>query len=198
VILSSDIDDNGTPDDDTDDIDLNIFERGVRQYHTGAEVEFIYRPYSWLKLQGYMSGGSWVYKGMTNFDVYNDETGDLLLSLEGVDRSGIHVSTAPQFSTGLGATAKVYSGLSVDGNINYRANHHEYTDLNTTEDSGVLAPFSLTDLGMTYNFQLGGQNMTFRANCYNIFDEVRENQTDAFGYYVTNGRTFNGSLKYNF
>ena len=198
VILSSDIDENGTPEDDTDDIFLNIFERGVRQYHTGAELEFKYRAFEWLKLQGYISGGSWVYKGKTRFDVYDDDSGELLLSLDGVDRSGISVSTAPQFSTGLSAIAYICEGLSADGSINYRANHNEYTDLNTTVNSDVLAPFSLTDLGMTYKFKLGGQGLTFRANVYNVFDEVRINQSDAFGYYTTNGRTYNGSLRYHF
>jgi hypothetical protein len=189
------------PEVEGDEINVNELQRGIRQYHTGAEVEFKYRPTSWVKLQGYISAGSWVYKGESSVDIYNDETGELLDSETGINREGIKVSTAPQFSTGLGATFYVVQGLSVDGTINYRSNHYEFTSVSTSAvgyDPSQLKPFSLTDLGLTYNFQVSGQDLTFRANCYNVFDEVRINQTDAFGYFTTNGRTFNGSLRYNF
>jgi len=184
-----------------DEFDANFLQRGIRQYHTGAEVDFGWKAYSWLTLKGFISAGSWVYKGESSVSVFNDETGELLYSEDGVNRDGVKVSTAPQFTTGLAMKANIIEGLSVDGAIKYGANHNEYTTESTAimgYEPRTLHPFSITDAGLTYKFNLGGQGMTFRANVYNVFDEVRINQSDRFGYFTTNGRTFNGSLRYNF
>jgi outer membrane receptor protein involved in Fe transport len=40
--------------------------------------------------------------------------------------------------------------------------------------------------------------MTFRANVFNVFDAIKIQQSDRFGFYNTNGRTFNASLRYEF
>lgn len=201
TILSGDVDDNGTPDDDSDDINLNVFQRGVRQYHSGAEVDFRYRATDWLTLNGYASAGSWIFKGTSSFAVYNDDTNALIAESDGVDRNGVKVSTAPQFTAGAGFRARVLDGLSFDGNINYGANHYLFTDTRTSRSDFTgqqLKPYSLTDLGVTYNFEVGGQRITFRGNVFNVFDEVRIQQTDAFGFFNTNGRTWNASVRYNF
>lgn len=202
TILSSDIDDNGTPDDDSDDINLNVFQRGVRQYHSGAELDFNYRATNWLTLTGYVSAGSWIFKGMSSFAVYNDDTQELVAENDGVNRNGVKVSTAPQFTSGFGFRANVIDGLSLDGNINYGANHYLFTDTRTSRSDFTgqqLKPYSLTDLGVTYRFDIAGSNdITLRANVFNVFDEIRIQQTDAFGFFNTNGRTFNASVRYNF
>jgi len=197
-ILSSGTIDPGTPDDESDDINVNIFERDVNQFHSGAELDLSYRPVTWLTLTGYISGGSWVYDGSSSFAVYNDDTNELISEGEGVDRTGIKVSTAPQFTTGFGFIANVIDGLSVDGNINYAANHYEFTDLTTTDNPDKIDPYSLTDLGLTYRFSFGDNDITFRGNVFNVFDEITIQQTDRFGYFNTNGRTWNASVKYSF
>ena len=92
-------------------------------------------------------------------------------------------------------------GLSVDGNINYRANHYEFTDEGVSigsYESSKLKPYSITDLGLTYAFDLGSNPLTFRANVYNVFDYIGLANTDRFGYFAENGTTFNASLRYNF
>ena len=66
------------------------------------------------------------------------------------------------------------------------------------ENVGTISPYSLTDLGLTYNFEFGGQRLTLNGNVYNVFDEVRIQQSDRFGFFNTNGMTFNASVKYNF
>ena len=199
TVLSGGIDDpDGTPD-SGDETEINIFERGVRQYHTGAEVDLQWRVTDWLTLTGYASGGSWVYKGETNFQIYNDETGELISEGEGVDRSGIKVSTAPQTAAGLGFRAKVVKGLSFDGNYNYYANHYVFTDLGSTlEDLEKLDAYDLVDLGVSYKFNLGGQKLVLRGNVFNVFDVQAIQQTDRFGVINTNGLTYNGSIRYEF
>jgi len=196
-----DTSDNGTPEDDSDDFEISVLQRGIRQYHTGAEFDFNWRATSWLTLNGYMSGGSWVYKGTSSNEVFNRDTQELISSGEGVDRDGVKVSTAPQFTTGLGTKVRIVKGLSADAGINYRARHYEFTDADTSAadwDREILKPYSTTDAGLTYKFNFGSNDLTFRANVYNVFDYVGIQNSDAFGYFTENGRTFNGSLKYSF
>ncbi|MEZ4875359.1 MAG: carboxypeptidase-like regulatory domain-containing protein [Flavobacteriaceae bacterium] len=191
--------DNGTPKDDSDDFDETIFQRGIRQYHTGAEFDFSWRTTNWLTLNGYMSGGSWVYKGKVSEQRYNSDTQEILSETEGVDLSGIRVTTAPQFTTGLSAKARILTGLSIDGTINYRANHYDQFEAYQNGEVAKLNNYSITDLGLTYKFNLGGSNdLTFRANVFNVFDHIGLSNADNFGYFTENGRTYNGSLRYSF
>lgn len=188
--------------DTKEEIEVSVLQRGIRQYHTGAEFDFNWRASSWLTVKGYISGGSWIFKGTSSSSIYNLDSQELISEDEGVNRQGVRVSTAPQFTTGLGAKAKIVSGLSVDGGINYRANHYEFTDAGTSVSNyepAQLQPYSITDLGLTYKFNLGGSNdLTFRANVFNVFDYIGLSNSDAFGFYTENGRTYNGSLRYSF
>jgi len=40
--------------------------------------------------------------------------------------------------------------------------------------------------------------MELRTNIYNLFNHAYLNQTDAFGVFYGNGRTFNASVTYRF
>jgi len=199
VISGFDIDDNGTPNDDSDDYELNIFDRGVRQVHKGVELDMEYRLSNVFSLTGYVSSGSWEYEGTSDVSVYDDRTGDLVSETPGTNRDGVKITNAPQFTAGFGARARVIEGLSVYGNINYYEKLYA-NDGNSVqiENVGTIRPYSLTDLGLSYNFEFGGQSLTLVGNVYNLFDEVRIQQTDNFGYINTNGITFNASIKYNF
>lgn len=195
------MDPNNTPNDDSDDIDITILQRPVRQYHTGGELDFRYKATNWLTIKGFASGGSWVYKGKSNVETYNADTSELISSEEGINRDGINVSTAPQTTFGGGARVRVLEGLTVDANVKYFANHYAYTD-EFTSASGYagdqLGEYALTDAGLTYKFNLGSNDLIFRGNVYNVFDRITIQQQDRFGYFNTNGRTFNASLKYLF
>jgi outer membrane receptor for ferric coprogen and ferric-rhodotorulic acid len=195
-------DDNGTPDDDQDDFDTTTLQRGITQYHSGAELDVRYRATDWLSLRGFVSSGSWTYKGEAVVSTYNADTNEQIGETSTVNRDGIKVSTAPQFTAGMGFDAKITTGLSIDARIKYRDNHYEFTDENTSiEDykGDQLGSYALTNAGITYRFSLGNSNrMTFRANMFNIFDKVYIQQTDRFGYYTTGGRTFNASMRYEF
>ncbi|GAA4275913.1 TonB-dependent receptor [Aquimarina mytili] len=204
VILSSgrvDLNPVQTPDDPDDDTNTNIFDRGVNQIHMGAEAEFVYNAASWMDLKGYISGGSWRFNGEISKEEYNDDTNELISSEAGLDLNGVKVDTAPQFTAGLGTKVNVIEGLSVDANINYYAQHY-LDDPDSrglqTKNVGKIKPFSLTDVGLTYNFKFDTSKLVFRANVYNVFDEVRQQSTDDFGTLFTNGVTFNGSLSYKF
>lgn len=199
TILSGDIDDNGTPGDDSDDIELNVFDRNVRQVHKGVELDMQYRACDHLTFTGYLSGGSWEFEGSSNVSVYNDETGALVSESAGTDRDGVKITNAPQFTAGFGVRAKPASGLSVWGNINFYDRLWE-NDGNSvqTENVGTLDSYSLTDVGLSYDFKLGDNKLTLVGNVYNLFDSDAIQQTDNFGYFNVNGLTYNASLKYKF
>jgi len=199
TLSNFDTDDNGTPDNDVDDFDITVLQRGITQFHTGAELDVNFRATDWLTIQGFISGGSWYYKGEAEVSVYNADTNAQIGETTNVDRDGIKVSTAPQFTTGIGFDAKLVKGLSVDARIKYNDNHYEFTDVSTsTEDfKGVqLDSYALTNAGVTYRFSFGDNNMTFRANVFNVFDKIAINQSDRYGYFITGGRTFNASMRY--
>ncbi|MBQ4819942.1 carboxypeptidase-like regulatory domain-containing protein [Aquimarina sp. MMG016] len=203
VILSTgrvDLNPVPTPDED-DDILVNVFDRGVNQIHVGAEVEFRYKATDWLDFKGYVSGGSWRFNGTTQKEQYNDDTNELVSSESNLNLSGVKVDVAPQFTSGFGVRAKVIAGLSVDGNIDYYAQQY-LDDPETrglqTRNIGTIKPYSLTDLGLTYDFKFDTQSLVFRANAYNVFDEVRAQATNDFGFIYTNGITFNASIRYKF
>jgi len=201
TLSNFDTDDNGTPDDDVDDFDITVLQRGITQFHTGAELDVYFRATDWLTINGFISGGSWYYKGEAEVSVYNADTTVQIGETTNVDRDGIKVSTAPQFTTGIGFDAKIVEGLSIDARIKYNDNHYEFTDVNTSKEDfkGVqLDSYALTNAGLTYRFNVGDNNMTFRANVFNVFDKIAINQSDRFGYFITGGRTFNASMRYEF
>ncbi|MDG1328727.1 MAG: carboxypeptidase-like regulatory domain-containing protein [Flavobacteriaceae bacterium] len=201
TLSNFDTDDNGTPDDDVDDFDITVLQRGITQFHTGAELDVYFRASDWLTINGFISGGSWYYKGEAEVSVYNADTSAQIGETTNVDRDGIKVSTAPQFTTGIGFDAKIVEGLSIDARIKYNDNHYEFTDVNTSKEDfkGVqLDSYALTNAGLTYRFNVGDNNMTFRANVFNVFDKIAINQSDRFGYFITGGRTFNASMRYEF
>ena len=187
--------------DSGDEFDITFLQRGIRQYHSGAEFDIAWKASSWLTVKSFISGGSYIYKGTSSVETYNADTQELLDRQDGVNRNGVKVSSAPQFTTGLSLRASIVEGLSVDGNINYRAGHYEFTDEFTSIADYVpaeLNPYSTTDLGLTYKFDLGSNPLTFRANVYNVFDYIGISNSDRFGYFTENGATYNASLKYSF
>ena len=201
TLSNFDTDDNGTPDDDTDDFDLTRLQRDVTQFHSGAELDVNFRATDWLTVQGFVSAGSWYYKGDAEVSVYNAETQAQIGETEKVNRDGIKVSSAPQFTTGIGFDAKLVKGLSIDARIKYNANHYEFTDVSTSKEDFLgdkLDTYALTNAGITYRFSFGDNAMTFRANMFNVFDKIAINQKDRYGYFITGGRTFNASMRYEF
>lgn len=181
---------------------VNIFDRGVRQVHRGVELELSARPANWLDLRGFVSAGSWEYKGTSNRQIYNDDTNVLISSTDGVNRDGVKVTTAPQFTAGATAKAKIIQGLSADVNFKYFDNHYtndrDFDGTPQTKNFPKLNSFELVDFGITYDFKIGENKLTFRGNVYNAFDKRGIQDTDQFGSFPITGRTFNTSLKYHF
>ncbi|WP_422106952.1 carboxypeptidase-like regulatory domain-containing protein [Winogradskyella sp.] len=186
---------------DGQEVEVSFFERGINQKHIGAELDFIFRPVTWLRINGYLSAGSWKFEGSSTSDIFNEDTGDLITSSTAENRDGVRVPGIAQTTAGLSASANIIEGLSVDGGFNYFDNiyQHEFFADIQTKDVGKLDAYILTDFGLTYTYKLGNNDsLVLRGNVFNAFDEVVLSNTDRFGFFNTDGRTYNVSLRYNF
>ncbi|WP_289044526.1 TonB-dependent receptor [uncultured Olleya sp.] len=180
----------------------------VTQVHNGVEFDFEYRPTaSSLSFRGYGSVGNWKYDGETPYTLQNTDTGDFVVTDGAVDLTDVKIGNAPQTSFGVGVRANLFEGLSVDMDYNIYTDLYEFVDVEDVAAAALaggkyesvrLPAYTLADAGLTYNFDLGSNKMTFRANVYNLFNEAYINQRDAFGYFLGVGRTYNASLRYNF
>ena len=194
---------------DTSDDEFSTYRlTDVTQVHRGVEFDFEYRPLSasW-SLRGYGSIGNWKYDGETPYTLQNDDTGEFVVTNGTADLSGVKVGNAPQTSFGLGLNIDILENLSVDGTYNLYTELYEFVDPADVAEAALaggqyesvrLPAYTLADAGLTYKFEIGGQELTFRGNVYNVFNEAYINQRDAFGYYLGIGRTWNASLRYNF
>ncbi|WP_353776909.1 carboxypeptidase-like regulatory domain-containing protein [Winogradskyella sp. 3972H.M.0a.05] len=193
------VNDNGTPNDPSDDFNSTTFQRGVNQTHVGAEFDFIYRPTNWLRVNGFISAGSWKFNGESSFDEFDDDTGELVNSATGINREGISVPGIAQSTMGLSARANIVKSLSIDGNVKYYGNNYRHDGgALQTMNVGKVDAFTLADFGLTYDFELGENTISLRGNVFNAFNEITISNSDRFGFFNTDGRTYNVSLRYSF
>ena len=192
------------------DIEVFVTNRltDVTQIHQGLEFDLEYRPdYGNLKFRAFGSIGNWKYDGETPLTVQNDETLEFIVTDATLNLTGTKVGNAPQTSFGAGLSLKLVDGLFVDADFNIFDNLFGFVDpedvaVSSQEGSTFqaerLPAYTLTDAGITYNFKLGNQKITFRGNVYNLFNQSYINQRDAFGYFLGIGRTYNASLRLDF
>ena len=177
----------------------------VTQVHQGLEFEGQYR-FTDLLFRAYASLGDWTYDGTTPVQIRNNETNQLLAE-ESLNLSGTKIGNAPQTSFGFGFKYDVTSNFSFDTDYNYYQNLYGFvnaSDVIAGAQSGEvyqaeeLPAYYLIDAGVSYKFLFGGNNLTLRANVFNVANNIYLGQRDSFGYYYGNGRTWNASLRYNF
>lgn len=196
----------GGQDDAGDDIFYNF--NDVTQIHTGIEFDFQYKPMAanGLAFNVFGSIGDWKYKDTTPYRRFDGETNQLEESGE-VNLSDVKVGEAPQTSFGLGLDWDATDRLTLYSSFNYFDDFYGFVDVEDVIQAGVdgevyeaeeLNSYGLLDLGLSYDFTLGGKNVLFRANVYNLLDKDYVNQKDAYGYFKGNGTTWNASFQYRF
>ena len=189
------------------EVDVNTFRRGVRQQHKGVELDVNYKITNTINIGGYAAVGNWVYKSIDRIDSYSDDSGDLISSVDSgsllTSVDGVHVTTAPQTAVGLSLDAELAKVLRIDANWNFYERHYQNdidfssSDIETI-DTGVLPSYSLLDVGIEYGFTFAKNKLTVRANGFNLLDVIELQNTDVYGYFTTNGFTWNASLRYDF
>jgi len=205
------------------EVDINREQTDVTQLHQGVELTARWRAAQGLIIGAYTSIGDWVYSGstpyrtrdfrdntyFTNAEIgdYTDQNGDPLPAnfFDGnVNLDGVEISNAPQFSMGLNADYDFANGFEVGLDINHFGNLYEFNDVadvvaeGSSYETSKLDAYTLFDMTAAYTFDFGTNKMELRTNIYNLFNHAYLNQTDAFGVFYGNGRTFNASVTYRF
>ncbi|MEL7020350.1 MAG: TonB-dependent receptor, partial [Bacteroidota bacterium] len=156
TLISVNDNDNGTPDDESDDFEQRTVERGIGQLHRGIEVDVQYRVDK-LRLRGYTSIGDWTFSDIERTTVFNDDTGVQVSDSQGDDIAGVYVPEAPQFSMGVGAKYEILEGLNIDVDFNFydnlwRRDNFNSSDVVLRQDIGKLPSYGLLDASLSYNF----------------------------------------------
>jgi iron complex outermembrane receptor protein len=178
---------------------------GVQQLHTGLELDFVLKPINKLDVRGFASIGNWEYKGQS-VTRQTDENQNLLIETL-VDVDGGKVGDAAQTSWGLGAKYEIVRRLSIDAD--WRNYDNLYSNVGAVKNNLELPSYDLVDTGISYKMLVGKEkkdNITFRLNVNNLFDEVYLSELSsniktsdnisstnaALGTYQSNGRVYNG------
>ena len=193
--------------------------RDIDVRHNGVELETSYRPNSDLKITGMLSVGDWKY------------TKDFEAGLFDENQNSIGTGTLYTKDAKVGDAAQFTTFLEVDyriGIVNVDLGHRfvdglyaDYSitdsDFTNPDNKGALKlpSYNLFDLGATVQFDLFGNDASFRVNVNNLFDTtyIAESNSNIHatsgsetwnGIDVRNyvwfgfGRTWNASLRYNF
>ncbi|MEH6680748.1 MAG: TonB-dependent receptor [Sediminicola sp.] len=196
--------------------------QGVKQLHSGVEVDFTLRPMQNLRFNGYTSIGKWEYDGNATQTVYDDDQ-NVIAEGDPLYLDGVKVGDGAQFTVGVGGRYEFVKGLSIDADYNHYdelyAGFLPTDDEFTTPDnrgSVKLPSFGLLDTGFTYDWKVNtNYNLVLRLNVNNVLDEeyISESLTNIHaeagdetykGVNVENqaffgfGRTWNVSVRLKF
>lgn len=179
----------------------------VTQFHRGAEFDLQYKATEFLRFKSFGSFGKWTYDDSTPYTLQNDETGEFLVTNGNADLTDVKVGNAPQTSVGFGVNVRPFKGFTFDLDYNVYSDLYEFVDAEDVADdarNGVkyeavrLPSYDLMDASFSYKFNFGKNDFTLRGNVYNLWNEQYISQTDAFGYFLGLGRTYNFSVQYTF
>ncbi|MGB8373911.1 MAG: TonB-dependent receptor, partial [Salegentibacter sp.] len=187
--------------------DVSFLFNGIGQLHKGLELDLHWKPMLGWTLSGYATVGNWEYDGSTDIRVRDENTSTFVDELSNVQLTGTKVGQAPQTTFGIGTDVDITRDFSMDMNINHYEDLYGFVDVEDVAlaslegisyQSEKLDPYTLVDLGASYKFRFGAQNIQLRGNIYNLLDETYISQKDQYGYYYGNGTTWNFSVRYNF
>lgn len=179
---------------------------GVEQLHSGVELDFVAKPFSFVEVRAFGSAGNWEYVG-NSITTERDED-RRTLSVKSVDVDGGKVGDAAQITAGVGAKFKIVERLSLDAD--YRFYDKLYSNAGAVKENLLLPKYDLVDAGISYRMLVGkdkDDSVDFRLNVNNVFykvylSELRSNikttdrinpksETD-FSTYESAGRVYNG------
>jgi hypothetical protein len=188
---------------------------GIKEVHSGVEVEANARVTDKFKVNAMFSLGDWEYKGQatsSRFDVSNNPVAGGTSSILYLDK--VKVGDAAQLTAALGASYEVLTRVTIDANYNYNDKVYAAispTDFKSETNNGSLElpAYGLVDAGFTYKMLVGqnkNKSVNFRLNVNNVFDEtyIAESKTNIFasdninskdpskGTYASNNMLYDG------
>ena len=186
---------------------------GVSQLHQGAELDFNYKPFATLRINGMFSIGDWSYKGESTGDTFNNQN-EIIATGTTVHLDNVRVGSAAQLTSSLGLDYEFIPKFK----FNITGNYYDklYADINPASFSNKinkgtlqLPSYYVFDAGLNYKLAVGRDkkdSVSLTLNVDNLFDEffILESQTNIFaddninnanpsqGTYTSNNRTYNG------
>lgn len=169
--------------------------QGVDARHMGVEVNFVYKPFRWLDVNGMLSLGDWVWDSDATGYFYNSYGQPLANIRDGAVASGIlaadHAKAIlKQKDRKVGGSAQTtgYLGVNVRPlkgwrfGFDWTFNARNYSDFTISSSSyvpgaeiNVKEPWEIPwgnqfDFSASYRFNIGGLDATIFGNVYNLFD----------------------------
>ncbi|HQB78999.1 MAG TPA: TonB-dependent receptor [Tenuifilaceae bacterium] len=185
---------------------------GLDAIHQGIEVDFTTKPIERLEVRGMLSLGDWRWGSDVNASVF-DENNQPVGSPVTVFSDGLHVGDAAQTTASIGVDYEFLPKFKVALDWTYYDRLYAYFDVNSRQsvaDKGIdawkMPSYQLVDLGLKYDFKVGGMNTTLYGNIYNLFDveyisdanDGSSHDFDTATVYYGFGRTWNMSIKVKF
>jgi outer membrane receptor protein involved in Fe transport len=188
---------------------------GLDARHQGVELDFVYKPIKSVEVTGMVSLGDWTWtNNVQRVLIYDDAS--KLIGTTNVFVKGLHVGDAAQKTAALGVSCELMKGLKAGIDWNYYRDL--YADFDPTvrsvydnqaidyPDSWKLPNYSLLDMFVRYNFEMGGLDATFSGKVNNLLDveyiteasDGSSNNWDSAQVFYGVGRTWSMSMKIKF
>jgi outer membrane cobalamin receptor len=188
---------------------------GIKQTHTGFEIELFGEIAKNLNLDAMLSIGDWRYRDNVEAEVYDDDRN--LVGITTLYLNDVKVGDAAQTTTRIALTWELINNFRIYGSYYYANNLYADFDPSGSEfddpdnlGSLKLPDYSLFDAGLYYDFKAGDKiQFTAKLNLYNIADKkyIAESEsnnfpedgtdetlyTENFGYFGF-GRTWNAGI----
>lgn len=182
---------------------------GVDAVHQGLEMDFNYKITKKITLTGMASFGDWTWandiENVKIFDDLQNEVGEVDLYI-----SGLKVGNSAQTTIALGLDAKLFEGFKLGANANYFGNNYADYDPNDRGDEAMIGvqpwkipDFYNIDLNATYKFTVGGNEMVFYGNVFNLLDaeyitDANDADINSVEVFYGLGRQWTMGLRYKF
>ena len=144
---------------------------GMDALHMGIEVDFIFKVFQNLDVEGLLSWGDWKWdKKVKNLQFYNYDTDDPVNKVIDFDATGIHVGDAAQTQMSVSVRYEPVNGLYFNGRWTYFSRHFsDFSPESTTDDDGnpvdswKIPAYDLLDFHTGYRFNIKPlQDVAFR------------------------------------
>lgn len=176
----------------------SAFLEGVEQIHMGAELDFVFKPFKKLDINGMFSYGDWRY-GSNVTASYQDDNNVVITNpttneafKETLYTDGLKVGDAAQTTAALGFSYEVLTRVRLDANYRYIDRLYAAIDpvnfkTQASNDLGSLElpSYGLMDLGFSYKMLVGENkqnSVNFRFNMNNVLNTIyiAESRTNQF------------------
>lgn len=168
---------------DISSADFTVQVPGLDALHKGIELDFVYKPYSKIDLQGLVSIGDWTWDSkVTGAPVFEVIDGEFVETddTKDFDTRGVHVGDAAQLQLGASVTVRPIKNVSISARYthfddNY-ANYNPYLVQEGGEtsfvDSWRIPGYGLTDIHARYKFKVRELRMALNFSVLNAMDVV--------------------------